>query len=96
MSGKDLVTESCVRQMARGQVLRLSPDRIATPSALDLAFEKGIRVVHGEESSSDPVVTSALWQRMRAGDGTYVVVVRGGRATVTRLEEAGPRPFGEE
>ena len=39
MPGKDLVTESCVRKLAPGSVLRLTPERIATPAALDLAFQ---------------------------------------------------------
>jgi len=98
MPGKDLVTESCVRKLAPGSVLRLTSERIATPAALDLAFQRGIRVVHADEpeSSQAPPRGSDLWQKMRADDGTYVVVVRNGRATVTRLEDGGPRPFGEE
>lgn len=99
MPGKDLVTESCVRRMAPGSVLRLSPEKIATPAALDLAHERGIRVQWGEESG--PAAGAAargaaeLWQRMLAEDGTYVVVVKGGRASVNRLDEAGPTPFGQ-
>ena len=99
MPGKDLVTESCVRQMAPGSVLRLSPDKIATPAALDLCYEKGIRVVHGEEGAARDGgggATSPLWEAIKAGDGTYVVVVKNGEATVSRLEEGGPRPFGTE
>ena len=40
MPGKELVTETCVRQMACGSELVLGPNKIATPAALDLAFQR--------------------------------------------------------
>ena len=99
--GKELVTESCVRALAAGTELVLGPGRIATPAALDLAFQKGVRVIWGDgkakaAAKGSPEASASLWNRMKAKDGTYVVVVRGGRASVTRLVENGPEAFGEE
>ncbi len=100
MEGKELVTESCVRALAAGTELVLGPERIATPSALDLAFEKGIRVVWKQEggrtAQAPGGARSSLWSRMRAEPGTYVVVVREGRAVVTRIGSQGAEAFGEE
>lgn len=97
MPGKELVTEDCVRRMAPGAELQLGSARIATPAALDLAFERGIRVSYGSATGkSSPALPSSLWDRIKAGDGTYVVQISGGRAVVTRLTDQGPQPFGAE
>ena len=94
--GKKLVTEADVRRMAPGtRELVLGPDRIATPAALDLAFSRGMKVVYAEAGSAS-AIPSDLWTRMKAQDGSYVVQVENGRATVTRLGPAGPEPFGSE
>ena len=97
MSNKrELVTEADVRRMAPGaRELVLSPDTIATPAALDLAFSRGMRVVYAEAGSASSV-PSDLWTRMKASDGTYVVHVENGRAVVTRIAQGRPTPFGEE
>lgn len=99
MAKKELVTEADVRRMARGGELVLGPSRIATPAALDAAFVMGIRVVHvaeGAASATTGAPSSALVQRMKQSDGTYVVEVRGGRLVVTKLGPNGPEPFGTE
>lgn len=98
MPGKELVSEACVRGMSPGSKLVLGPNRIATPAALDLAFARGIRVVHGAESApaGSNTESGALWARMKKLPGTYVVVVEDGRAVVSRLDESGPTTFGEE
>ncbi|MEM6672362.1 MAG: hypothetical protein AAF726_05930 [Planctomycetota bacterium] len=94
--GKKLVTEADVRRMAPGaRELLLGPDVIATPAALDLAFSRGMKVVYADaEASAGP--SSELWARMKSMDGTYVVQVENGRATVSRLGPSGPEPFGGE
>lgn len=94
MAAKKLITEACVRAMAPGSELVLGPDAIATPSALDLAFERGIPVVYG--SAPPPAARSGLWERMLAADGQYVVTVSGGRAVVHRLTASGPVELGRE
>ncbi len=97
MPGKELVTEDCVRRMAPGSELRLGSARIATPAALDLAFERGIHVSYDQVSGGcAPQLPSSLWERIKAGAGTYIVQVEGGRAVVTRLTDQGPQPFGVE
>jgi hypothetical protein len=97
MEGKDLVTESCVRALAAGSELVLGPERIATPAALDLAFQKRIRVVWKHEGAKASVAAgSDLWSRMKAREGTYVVVVKGGKALVTRLGAGSVETLGEE
>ena len=100
MPGKELVTETCVRQMARGSELVLGPNKIATPAALDLAFQRGIRVRHGAPTQpgagSGDCGCGELWSKLKASDGTYVVTVRGGRATAVRVDGASPVSVGEE
>lgn len=108
MPGPDLVTEACVRQLAPGAELVLGPGRIATPAALDLAFQRGVRVRRAGEDAplaasdgSDAVSDcgcdlTCLWSKMKSTDGTYVVTVSGGRASVVRVAPGGPQPFGEE
>lgn len=99
MPGKELVTESCVRRMAPGDELVLGAGRIATPAALDLAFQRGIRVRREGEASSTSGACgkrTCLWSRVKERDGTYVVTVRGGRATVVRVDGPTPEPIGED
>lgn len=107
MAKKELITEADVRRMPRGGELVLGAGRIATPSALDAAYERGMRVVHravrygaGAELPAAGVAGAGgdgdgnLLARMCREDGTYVVEVRAGRATVTRLTASGPVAFG--
>lgn len=101
MPGKELVTEACVRQMAPGSELVLGPNKIATPAALDLAHQRGLRVRHGDAPSGGAdgdcgCDKTGLWSKMKASDGTYVVTVTGGRATVVRVDGSGPVPVGQE
>ena len=93
MAKKRLITESSVRDMPRGGELVLGREDLATPSALDLAFERGIRVRYADGSSgaAAPSTGDPLWSRVLASDGTYVVTVRGGRASIVRLTDAGPQ-----
>jgi len=107
MGGKRLITESDVRAMARGGDLVLGPDTIATPAALDLAFERGLRVLRGGASNSSSSAggcgcggagggacsAQCTWGRMLASDGVYVVVVKNGAASVSKLTDQGPQPF---
>jgi hypothetical protein len=97
---KRLITESDVRALARGGELVLSKDVIATPAALDAAFERGMRIVRVEKSAEAAPAAVApasnLWQRMHQGEGTYVVQVKNGRATVSRITDQGPILFGAE
>ena len=83
------------RMASAARELVLGPDRIATPAALDLAFSRGIKVVYAETGSASPI-PSDLWTRIKSQDGTYVVQVENGRASVTRLGSGGPEPFGGE
>ena len=95
-SKKKLVTEADVPRMASGtRELILGSERIATPAALDLAFSRGMKVIYAEADSASPL-PSDLWSRIKSRDGTYVVQVESGRATVTRLGPAGPEPIGGE
>jgi len=98
MAGKRLYTESDVRELPRGAQLLLGPDAIATPAALDAAFERGVQVVHTAAGGSGPRAGGApgcsdcdgCLRNLLGEDATYVVEVRGGGAVVTRLTEAGP------
>ena len=98
-SKKQLVTEADVRRMAPGvRELVLGDHRIATPAALDLAFTRGMKVVYGEvqDGSAHGPLPSDLWARMKSQDGSYVVQIENGRATVSRLGSNGPELFGSE
>jgi len=94
MAARRLYTEADVRALPRGAELVLGKAALATPAALDLAFERGVRVVWGEGEVSSPAAGEAL-ARLLGTDGTYVLVVRAGRASVSRLTDAGPVPFGQ-
>ncbi len=98
MGGKKLITESDVRALGRGEKLRLDSETIATPSALDAAFQLGIHIVRGAggECASSNGARECLWHNMLETEGTYVVEVRGGRATVSRLGPDGPVSFGHD
>jgi hypothetical protein len=103
MSGKKLITESDVLAMMRGEVIRLDSRTIITPAALDTAHRRGVLVTRGEEgtgSSSSSSCTGGsqecLWHSVLATDGTYVVRVAGGRATIDQLTDRGPVRFGAE
>lgn len=98
MANKKLITESDVRAMARGAELVLGKDVIATPAALDAAFERGMRIVmqQGRVQVDGDVAQSGLWSRMHQANGTFVVEIKNGRATVTRLTDQGPVLFGSE
>jgi hypothetical protein len=93
--GRELVTERDVLALPAGSQLVLGPGRIATPAALDAAFLRGIRVVRQEDggSAAGGASDSELLQRLRSQDGTFVVVVREGRLTISRIGPGGPEPF---
>jgi hypothetical protein len=98
-----LFTEACVRALAPGSELVLAPGDVVTPAALDRAFERRIRVLRPGEGGAAPARAAsgaggapALWARMLAHDGSYVVEVRGGRASVFRLGPDGPQALRDE
>lgn len=93
---KELVTEACVRSMRPGEKLVLGPGRIATPAALDLAFQRRIEVVYGTERAAAAPPKSGLLASLAARDGRYLVEVEGARVRVWRLSEGAPELVGEE
>jgi hypothetical protein len=94
--GRRLYTESCVRELPAGSELVLGRDALATPSALELAFARGIRVRYGDGTSTPaaPAADAGLAALLR-DEGEYVVHVQGGRARVFRLGAGGPVLVGE-
>ncbi len=103
---KQLITEADVRALARGAQLVLTADVIATPAALDLAHERGLRVVRAASSGGAACCGSGgacgcggdtpggcTWKKMCSADATYVVVVSNGKAVVSRLTPSGPVAF---
>ena len=98
MGGKLLICERDVLAMSAGAKLHLDQGTLITPSALDCAHERGIRIVRGGSAggpSSGPK-KDCLWHRILENDGTYVVQIVHGRATVSRLTESGPVAFGTD
>ena len=107
MAIKELYTEADVRALPRGSRLVLRAGSLATPAALDAAFERGIAVVREGDSGAGSAATSSAgcgcggacspgsctWSKMLSSDATYVVVVSGGRASVARMTPSGPVPF---
>jgi hypothetical protein len=55
---KKLITEACVRAMPDGGVLHVGGSVIATPAALDLAHDKGVRVAWGTGGANGTGVAS--------------------------------------
>lgn len=103
MANRQLYTEADVRAMPRGSRLVLSAGALATPAALDAAYELGIAVVRGDSNSAPAAggcgcggsctPGTCTWSRMLQNDATYVVVVSGGRASIARMTPSGPVPF---
>jgi hypothetical protein len=107
VANKELYTEADVRAMTRGSRLVLRAGALATPAALDAAFERGISVVREGETAAAGAASpaagcgcgsacspgSCTWSKMLSSDATYVVVVSGGRASVARMTPSGPVPF---
>lgn len=101
MASKRLITESDVLALPRGGALRLDGRTLATPAALDAAHARGMRVIYtdgaGEESCTERKAGGeCLWHRVLASEGTFVVQVHNGRATVSRLTADGPVLFGTD
>jgi hypothetical protein len=96
---KRLYTEANVRELPAGSELVLGKEAIATPSALDLAFARGIRVRWSDGTSSPGASAAAPadsgLRKLLAEDGEYVVQVKAGRARVFRLGSSGPVLVGE-
>jgi hypothetical protein len=93
---KRLYTEADVAAMPRGAALVLGKATLATPSALELAFIRGITVSYADGATVDgaQTVRADALTRMLAQDGTYVVTVQRGRAVLTRLVDGAPTAFG--
>jgi hypothetical protein len=86
--------------MPAGTRILLSTRRIATPAALDAAFRRRIDVAYEEPGAAGParvntVNDSALLSKLRARDGTYVVVVKNGQLTISTIGAEGPKPFAQ-
>lgn len=90
MANKRLVTEADVLALAPGSELVLDGPTIVTPAALDAAHRRGLRLRRTGEAAPARAVPAGL-ERLLAQDGTYVVVVRAGRMSVTHLSENGPQ-----
>jgi hypothetical protein len=88
-----LYTEDDVRRMARGSELILGAGALATPSALDLARERGLRILWSEGGDAAPAPVGGVWQALAsalARDGSYHVEVRDGRPRLWALGPDGP------
>lgn len=86
-----LYTEDDVRRLAPGAELVLGPEALATPSALDLARERGIRVRwDGLTVAAPRESTLTGLAEVLGGDGSYHLQVDGGRVRAWRLGPEGP------
>ena len=89
--GKRLYTEDDVRRLAPGSELCLGPAALATPSALDLARERGIRVRWGVDGPTEaPRDAHRALAEALGGDGAYHLEVVDGRVRAWRLGPEGP------
>lgn len=86
---KKLYTEKEIRALAPGSELVLGAGAIATPAALDLAFQRGVRVRWSDGSVTPPsggaVTTSGELAGLLGADGNYLVTVKNGVAQVLRI-----------
>jgi hypothetical protein len=99
MVSKRLICELDVLAMGAGETLHLDAHTIITPSALDQAHTRGIQIVRegdaagcGKSGAKRP----CLWHRILENDGTYVIQVVQGRASVNRIDGDGPVAFGTD
>ncbi len=100
MAVERLICEADVLAMGAGEVLHLDSRTVATPSALDAAHQRGIRVLRGKAggcaTASGRKKKPCLWHKVLENDGTYVVQIIDGHATVSRLTDSGPVAFGTD
>ena len=96
MANKRLYTESDVAALPRGAVLSLGKEALATPAALDMAHMRGVLVSYadGKSLAGSAQPRDDALSKMLALDGTYIVTVQKGAATLTRLVDGVPTAFG--
>ena len=94
-----LYTEADFRALGEGSVVHIGDDDLVTPAALDVAHERGLRLVRGGQGQAAPggKKRDCLWHKVLATPGKYLVEVNGsGDAAVWQLGDHGPVAFGRD
>lgn len=94
-----IITESDVRDGSAGDPIVIDERTRITPSAVDLAERRGVRVVYrrgGDDApgpSPTPTPSRTALPVVHLPDGRYVVEIEGGRVRLFRWTERGPVPL---
>ncbi len=101
-----LYTEADFRALPEGATVHVGDHDLVTPAALDVAHERGLRLVRGGAPGGTPCGAGAggsakkrdcLWHKVLATPGKYLVEVSaGGDAAVWQLGDHGPVAFGRD
>lgn len=95
-----LYTEADFRALAPGSTVHVGDDDLVTPAALDVAHERGLRLVRGGPGGSGAgggKRRDCLWHKVLATPGKYLVEVSAtGDAAVWQLGDHGPVAFGRD
>jgi len=95
-----LYTEADFRALPEGSTVHVGDHDLVTPAALDVAHERGLRLVRG----AGPTAVAAggkkrdcLWHKVLATPGKFLVEVSAsGDAAVWQLGDHGPVAFGRD
>jgi hypothetical protein len=96
---KRIITEKDVLNMRVPAEIVLDGDTIATPSALDAAYTRGIRVIYRKRESGPrghgPIAGDARLASRISGlpDGNYLLQVREGKSRIFQIKDNGVFPL---
>jgi len=95
-----LYTEADFRALSAGSVVHIGDDDLVTPAALDVAHERGLKLVRGAAGAAAAgggKKRDCLWHKVLATPGKFLVEVSAsGDAAVWQLGDQGPVAFGRD
>ena len=89
---KRIITEADVRSMEVPSELLLDRDTVITPSAIDAAHTRGIRILYRREKKN-PEQRPLFRKISSLGDGDYLLQVRGGEVRFFEIRDNGVHPL---
>ncbi|MBU0753994.1 MAG: hypothetical protein KJ645_02570 [Planctomycetes bacterium] len=95
---KRIITEADVLKMAVPAEIFIDRETIVTPSALDAAFSRGVRVIYGKNHGSHSGSGIGAGKQnfnssfLNLPDGDYIVQIRQGRPRWYQIGNDGVRP----
>lgn len=89
---KRIITEADVRKMEMPAELLVDNGTVITPSAIDAAHARGIRILY--RRAKEPSKPSTLFRKISSlGDGDYLLQVRSGETRLFEIRDDGVHPI---